>query len=85
MKDEGSSNFYECVVKFRNQLRKMAKKQRKLSVESTEGQERFDSIQDDADLQLVVIDFLEKVQQCIKSYKMQVNPSQPAEPITQKS
>jgi len=53
----------------------MAKKQRKLSVESTEGQERFDSIQDDADLQLVVIDFLEKVQQCIKSYKMQVNPS----------
>lgn len=61
MKDEGASDVYEQAVKYRNQLRKMAKKQRKLSVESTEGRERFDSMQDDADLQLVVMDYLEKV------------------------
>jgi hypothetical protein len=39
----------------------MAKKQRRLSVESTEGREQFDSIQDETELQLVVMEYLDKV------------------------
>jgi hypothetical protein len=44
LKDQGASDVYEQATKLRNLLRKMAKKQRKLSIESAESRERFDSI-----------------------------------------
>ena len=78
LKDEGASDVYEQAVKLRNSLRKMAKKQRRLSVESAESRERFDSFQDEADLQLIVGEYLEKVQQCLQSYQMQVSPQEPS-------
>jgi hypothetical protein len=39
-------------------------------------------LQDDGDLQLVVIEYLDKVQQCLQSYQMQVSPVEPIAEIS---